>query len=368
MKVALVVVVVVHGLIHFLGPAKAFGLAALPELARPIARPLAIGWLFAGFGMLVTAAQLVWVPRLWWVTGLVASVLSQALIFSAWPAARFGTLANLAILAAAMYGLASEGPWSFRAAYRSSVAERLAPPSAMELLTENDLVRLPDPVARYVRTSGAVGRPRPWRIHACWKGRIRGGPDEVWMPCTAQQDNFLLEPSRFFLMKARRAALPVEVFHSFHHGRAAMRVRLLSLAPLVDARGPEMDRAETVTLFNDVALLAPGALVDSRIEWETVDDRSVRGTYTVRSNSVSATLHFAENGDLIDFVSDDRLAASPDGQCFEPRRWSTPITGHQLLGGLRVLRRGEGRWHPEGGEEYAYVELELEALELNEHG
>jgi len=367
-RVTFVVVVVLHGLVHFLGPAKAFGLAELPELAQPISRALGVVWFFAGLGLLMTAAQIVWAPRLWWVTGLVAAVLSQAVVFSAWPPARFGTLANVVILAAAVYGLASEGPWSLRAAYRSSVAQQLAHPSATELLTEDDLVGLPDPVARYVRTSGAVGRPRPWRIHARWEGRIRGGPDEVWMPCTARQDNFILEPSRFFLMNARRGALPVDVYHAFHDGRAAMRVRLLSLVPLVDARGPEMDQAETVTLFNDVALLAPGGLVDSRIEWEAVDDRTARGTYTVRSNSVSATLHFAGNGDLVDFVSDDRLAASPDGERFEPRRWSTPITEHQVLGGLRVLRRGQGRWSHQGGEDFAYVELELRALELNGHG
>ncbi len=29
-----------------------------------------------------------------------------------------------------------------------------------------------------------------------------------------------------------------------------------------------MDRTEAVTLFNDMCLLAPGALVDARIQWE----------------------------------------------------------------------------------------------------
>ena len=38
-----------------------------------------------------------------------------------------------------------------------------------------------------------------------------------------------------------------------------MRVRLLSLIPMVDASGPDLRRKETVTVFNDLCLLAPGA-------------------------------------------------------------------------------------------------------------
>jgi len=179
------------------------------------------------------------------------------------------------------------------------------------------------------------------------------------MPFTAEQTNVLFEPSRFFLMDATRGGIPVDVYHDFEDGHAAMRVRLLSLVPLVDARGPEMDRAETVTLFNDLVLLAPGALVDAPIEWEPIDGATVRGTYTVGPHAVSAELHFADDGRLTDFISDDRLAASADGASFEPRRWSTPIGEYQEIDGLRLLRRGEGRWHPKGSNDFTYIELEL---------
>lgn len=363
MKFAFLFLVVLHGLIHFMGPAKAFGLAELSQLSQPISRPVGIAWLLAGLAFLATAAQLLWAPRLWWVTALLSVALSQGVILTAWSDAKFGTLANVVVLAAALYGMASQGPWSFRSAYDTQIQQRLQDqPAATPILTEDDLAGLPDPIARYVRASGALGRPRPWRVHARWTGRIRGSPDEAWMPFEAEQDNFLHEPSRFFLMDARRAGLPVDVYHDFEDGRARMRVRLLSILPLVNARGPEMDQAETVTLFNDVALLAPGGLVDPRIEWEGIDAGSAKGTFTLGANAVSATLYVSEEGDLVDFVSDDRLAASSDGESFEPRRWSTPVSDHQVLGGLRVLLRAEGRWHPTGAPDFAYVELELVEL------
>ena len=188
------------------------------------------------------------------------------------------------------------------------------------------------------------------------------------MEFRAEQYNFVHEPARFFLMDARRSGLPVDVLHAFEDGSASMRVRLLSLIPLVDARGAEMTRAETVTLLNDMALFVPAALADpelqGRLRWEALDARSARVFYTVGLNEVSAVLHFGEGGELVDFVSDDRLAATPDGKEFVQWRWSTPVGDYREVGGVRVMSRGEGLWHaPEGT--YAYIELELLELEIN---
>lgn len=95
-----------------------------------------------------------------------------------------------------------------------------------------------------------------------------------------------------------------------------------------------------------------------------LDERSARGHFTVGSVTVSAVLSFDEAGELVDFVSDNRLAASADGTESTRRRWSTPIGDYRSFGPWRVSSRGEGRWHPPGGE-FSYVELELTGLEVN---
>lgn len=144
-----------------------------------------------------------------------------------------------------------------------------------------------------------------------------------------------------------------------------MRARVLSAFQVVDACGPEPTRAETVTLLNDVCLLAPGALVGPAFRWDAIDDRSARVHYTVGPNTVSAVLHFNDSDELVDFVSDDRLMASPDGKAFTRRRWSTPVSAHQSLGGVRVMRHGEGRWHPDDQPAFAYIDLDLIEIELD---
>jgi len=332
--------IVVHGLIHLMGPARAFGLADLPQLSAPVSRTGGLAWLLAAVVLLTTAVLFLLSHRLWWAVGLAAVIISQAVIFSAWGDAKVGTLVNVVLLLVVAYGFMSQGPLSFRAEYQREVTALLSVVPGGAVLTEEELEPLPEPVRRYVRLTGAVGRPRPLHFRAEWRGRIRAGPDDPWMEFTAEQHNFLDEPARFFFMDAVRGGLPADVYHAYRGGQATMRVRLLSLVPMVDARGPEMDRAETVTVFNDLALLAPGGLSDPAIAWEAVDDTTARARYTVAGETVTATLHFAPSGELVDFVSDDRLAATDSG--FVAMRWSTPVEGYRDFGELRAFSRGVG--------------------------
>jgi hypothetical protein len=356
--------IVLHGLIHVAGFAKAFGLAELPQLTQPISRSVGVVWLAAALGLVVTALLLIGQARVWWMAGLAVALLSQGVIIASWSDARFGTIANALLLTGVAYGFASQGPLSFRAEYRREVRARLSNMPAMPVLTEADLGPLPEPVRRYLRVTGAVGQPRVHHIRVSWRGRIRQSPDDPWMPFVAEQYSFPAEPSRFFLMDATRSGLPVDVFHAFRGQSATMRVRLLSLVRMVDASGPELTRAETVTLLNDLCLLAPAALIDPGIAWEPLDSRSVRARYTVGPNTVGAVLSFNEAGELVDFVSDDRLAASPDGERFIRQRWSTPVHDYRGFGPLRLMARGEGRWHPPDGE-FAYLEIELLDVDTN---
>ena len=129
-----------------------------------------------------------------------------------------------------------------------------------------------------------------------------------------------------------------------------------------------MDRGETVTVFNDLVVLAPGAILDAPVRWTAVDADHVRGTFTDGDQTVSAELTFDANHDLVDFVSEDRLRASIDGKTFEHQTWSTPLAAHREANGSRVLVMGEGRWHappPEGP--FTYVEFHIDDIAYNVH-
>jgi hypothetical protein len=143
-----------------------------------------------------------------------------------------------------------------------------------------------------------------------------------------------------------------------------MRVNVASLVPMVDAKGPEMDESETVTLFNDLCIFAPGALVDGNIQWQEIDRYTVSASFTKGRHTIRATLCFNERGELNDFVSDDRSAASKDGHSFTRMRWSTPLRNYRTFGPHLIMSEGEGVWHAPTGT-YTYLHFDLDAIEYN---
>ncbi|AZI58936.1 hypothetical protein EH165_13095 [Nakamurella antarctica] len=350
-RIALVTLVVLHGFIHLLGFAKAFGLAEITQLAQPLSREWGLLWLAAGVILLATAVAVVVARRWWWTIGLLAVGISQVVIFSSWHDAKWGTAANVVLLIAALYGYASRGPRSLRTEFEQDLLHEwppaLSPSDA--LIEESDLAHLPAPVQRYLRRSGVVGRPAVTDFRATWTGRMRSGPDKAWMTFNAEQMDVIDPPRRYFFMNARMKGMPVDVFHAFDSDGATMRVRLLSAFTMVDAKGAALTRAETVTLFNDLCCLAPGALLSPNTAWTPIDGLSASAQFTLGTNTITAKLVFDDAGDLIDFVADGRGAMSSDGTTITPMRWTTPMHDYAEVGQARVATKAEVRWHPESG-------------------
>ena len=368
-RATLVAVVVLHGLLHLLGAAKGLGWTDVTQLTEPISTTVGVAWL-AGAVLVVGAGMLLAAPtRWWWALGGAAAISSQALISTSWTDAKAGTAVNVILAATVVHEYAARGPRSLRVAYQRQVSAALAGPTGPALVSDVELARLPTPIATYIRRSGAVGQPRVADFRARIHGRIRGGTDKPWMVFTGEQVNtYGPSPSRLFFIDATMFGLPVDVLHMFIGPSATMRVKLVSLITMVDASGPELDRAETVTLFNDLCVLAPSALVDAAITWLHTDDQHVRGTFTKGDHAVTADLVFDDDGDLADFSSDDRSSLSADGKHLTQQRWSTPIGHYRTFAARRAATYGEARWHtPPPAGEFTYLEYHLDSITYNIH-
>lgn len=358
---------VVHGLIHLVGVAKAFGLARLPQLTQPVSPQLGLLWLAAATLFVAAAIALFVWPRWWWAIGAAAIAASTLAIVPSWSDARVGVVANLIALVGVGVGYLASGPPSLRAEYDSDVAALLARTDHTAIadpITDADLVTLPAPVQHYLRRAGVVGRPRVHNFRVSMHGRIRNGQRGRWMPFTAEQYNAVGEPRRLFYMTASMFMIPAQGYHRFVGPSATMRIRAAAIVPVVDVSGPEMDRSETVTLFNDMCVMAPATLIASSIEWEPIDATTVRARFTNAGRTIRADLVFNDGGELIDFRSDDRYLISSDGAAARLARWSTPLAGYRSFGPAHLASAGEGRWHePEG--DYAYIELTIDEVEYN---
>jgi hypothetical protein len=139
-----------------------------------------------------------------------------------------------------------------------------------------------------------------------------------------------------------------------------MVVRVASLVNVVDLGGELLGAAETVTVLNDMCVFAPGSLVDPRLAWEALGDRTAKVTFQNGRRRVAATLHFNERDELVNFVSDDRAALLDDGTLAR-YRWSTPLSDYRELDGRRVATRGSAIYaYPAG--DFTYGTFVLKAI------
>jgi len=354
---------VVHGLIHLLGAGKAAGIIDLPQL-KSISPAMGFAWLLSALLFLVAALGLYAWPRGWWAVAIAGVLISESAIVASWAVAKFGTVPNIAVMVCALFGLFIEGPVSLRAQFEADVDRRLAQSLPSAIVGEHDLARLPEPVQRYLRVAGVVGHERPRNMYATLHGRIRSGPDASWMPFTAEQYNFLEDRARLFYMELTRGPLAAQGFHRYVGPVADMRVYIAGLIPVARASGEEMTRSETVTMLNDMAVLAPAALLDPSIQWTTIDACTVVASFANAMMSITSTMEFNEAGELVNFWSDDRSQLGPDGNSLRRLHWSTPLGTYQDFTSSRLASYGEARWGAPAAS-YSYIELHIDDVQYN---
>jgi hypothetical protein len=292
-----------------------------------------------------------------------AVLLSQILIFQNWGDARFGTILNIIILLPVIIAFISALPSSFPNVYKSEVQKRLSPIDNLSVLSETDVQHLPDSVQKYLRYSGAIGKPKVNNFRLAFDGKMKQKMGAKWMDISSEQYNFYDDYARLFYIKSSLFGIPFDGLHAYIGNKATMQIKVAFFFQVVDAKGEKMDQSDTVTLFNDMCVFAPATLIDKNIQWEQVDPLTVEAKFTNADMTVAAALYFNEKGELINFISDDRYYTE-NGEKYINYRWSTPISGYTDFNGRKVPASGEAIWHtPEG--EFVYARFGLTEIEYN---
>lgn len=236
--------------------------------------------------------------------------------------------------------------------------------SDSQSLLDEDIKHLPKPVQRYLYYTGVVGEPKLWNFRIEFEGRMKLDEKKDWTNITSEQYNFLDSPVRLFYIKTRMFGLPIYGLHLYKDEKGIMQIKAAGLITVVDARGPEMNEGDTVTLFNDMCLFAPASLIDPRISWETIDNNEVKAVFTNGANKISAILYFNEIGELTNFVSDDRSMTASDGS-YQKLKWSTPIKEYREVNGIKVPYYAEAIWTLHDNQEYKYAQFYLKDIKYN---
>lgn len=358
MKFILAAFILIHGLIHFMGFAKAFNYGNMKQLTMPVSKQAGILWLLTAVLFIITAVLFLLKKDYWWAFAVPAIIISQTIIMMSWKDAKSGTIANMLILISAVL---SWGSNHFESVYRKDVKNNLKYNNNITagLVTDADVQNLPLPVMRYMKYVGVIGKPKVKNMRVVMEVQMREkGKD--FFAAVSEQYNFFDEPARLFFMKAKMSGTTIPGYHHYMNGIAVMDIRFAGLIPIVKKDGLVMNKAETVTLFNDMCLMAPATLIDKRIVWETIDSHSAKAVFTNHGISISAILYFNEQGQLISFLSNDRTEVNS----MKNYPFTTPVHSYKNINGYNLFHEGDAVWeYPDG--KFVYGKFKLKAVSYN---
>lgn len=232
-----------------------------------------------------------------------------------------------------------------------------------EIITEADIQGLPVLIQRYLRKTGSIGQPKVKYFHVNMTGDMKLDQKKPYAPIKAEQYTFIDSGTRLFYITMNFMGLQISGLHHYNSVNAFMKIKILDLIKVVDHSGADMLKAETVTYFNDLCLMAPGGLLEENITWEEIDESSIKGTLSKHGYDVSAVLHFNEDGMLDNFISNDRADVSVN-DILESKPWSTPLTAFGPMGNYYLPKAGSAVWHyPK--EDFRYIRLNIEKVTVN---
>lgn len=360
-KILFSLIILIHGLIHFLGFFKAFNVGNITQLSTYISKPVGVIWFVVGILFLITALVYFLNYSSWPFLAIIAVVVSQVLIITVWSDAKFGTIANIIVLLAALPAI---GHFMFSNMVENEqmeLLERVIKPSD-GIITVEDFNHLPMIVQRWLHASGVPDKPDVTFVRLRQTGEMKIKPDGNWMDFSAVQYFDVNNPS--FVWKVDVRMMPLISLtgrDKLQDGQGGMLIKLLSLVNVVNEKhNPQINTGTLIRYLGEICWF-PSAALSEPITWEGIDEYSAKATLTIDGQQVSGIFRFRENGEMQSFEADRYYGGGPDASM---EKWIVDAVGYKTFDGYRIPNKVSVTWKlPDG--DFTWLNLEITDLEVN---
>lgn len=257
------------------------------------------------------------------------------------------------------------GRWAFDRKVRTEVSAlvggaRVASP---EQVSESDIVALPEPVRRYLHYSGVLDRSAPSFVRLEHGGTFRTSPNQKWTPIEGVEYFTALPPgSLWYAVLEPAPPVTIRARDCYLHGQGNMLVKLLSLVPLSNERGPKLDQGALLRFLAETPWIPSALLPGGPMEWSVVDESSAQVTLRDGPTKVSAIFHLGSDG-AITRVQAERFRSVEDGYELVP--WGGTYRKYAEVGGIRVPMEVEVTWRLESGD-FTYARFRVTKIAFDQ--
>lgn len=363
MRIVFLIIVLIHGLIHLLGFVKGFGFNEVKELTLPISKPLGFVWLTATVLFLTYGISYVANSKYAWFVGLAAVIISQILVIMFWEDAKFGTIPNILIL---VVSIASFGYFNFQKLVQQETIHLLSQNKMIEneIMDENDIKELPEPVKNWLRNSGAVGKPFINSGKVAQIAEMKMKPEQAkWMTASAIQYTTINNPAFIWSVDVKmNSLLNFQGRDKFENGKGEMVIRMNSLINVVNEKGEKIDEG-TIQRYLGEMVWFPSLAISPYITWEQINDTTAKATMTYKENKGSGTFYFNASSDITKYS-----ALRFNGNDVNAKRhpWIMNISEYKIFEGIKVPAKMTATWKLDEGD-WTWLKLEVTDIKYNKN-
>ena len=231
-----------------------------------------------------------------------------------------------------------------------------------DVFRESDLERLPTAIRRYIENCGYLGKRKMNLVRMEYRdvafSQGKSGPK---LTIDYTQYDFVKTPARLAMIKSSMFGIPFQGYDYYRDGKGGMKGVIAKLFTLFDQTGDEMDKACLVTFLAE-SMFAPSALLQDYVEFEEIDDKTVKATITAYGQTVSGVFSFNEEYEMISFTTNDRAVVGSDGSV-EYVPWSA-LCGEYKVGenGIKCPTKFQAVWnYPDG--DFVYFDGTINSVE-----
>jgi len=361
MRFLLAFILLVHGLIHLMGFAKAFGLAEIPQLSQGISKPMGLFWLLTMILFMLSAVFFLLRKEWWFGPAIMAVIFSQLLIIGGWHDAKFGTIANVIIL---LTSLLAYGHFRFEKMAQSEALTLLETSASgySQNINKKEIENLPLIVQKWITTSGALEKSKTTSVRLKQKGEMKTKPNGNWMSFSAEQYFNILDPSFVWITKVD--ALPfiyMDGRDKLQNGRGEMLIKLLSWFPVVEEGNNEKVNSGSMQRYLAEMCWFPSAATEKHFFWESTAQNSAKATMKVNDKTVSGIFTFSENGEFLSFETQRYFGADANAKL---ETWFIEAVDYKIFDGIKIPNKCKVSWKLEDGD-FNWLNLEITDLEYN---
>jgi hypothetical protein len=258
----------------------------------------------------------------------------------------------------------SSGIWSFNAMVRNELKAFLSPATAEKTVVTKEMVAgLPPVVQKWLEHSNIIGKEFARTVNLRQKGKMRTTAGGKWMSFVAEQ-YFTTQKTGFIWFTEVKAAPGIHLAgrDKYEDGKGHLLIKLLSLFPVADAKGKEIDQGAMVRYLAEIVWF-PSAVLSNYIQWEQVDSTTAKATMTYNGITASAFYRFDENGEVVS-IEAKRYYERKGGATLEDWLIQMEPNGYKEFAGVKIPAKMAVTWRLKEGD-FTWLNLVISEVHYN---